>query len=196
MKKIIFVILVLTSANFSNAQNFQVGLKGGGNVSNFTGGDFDDVKKKAIVGIHAGAYMKIKFTKFSLQPEVMVSTQGAKIDSLSGSSYDWKITYINVPVMLQYNFDGGFYVEAGPQVGFSTDQDFANSTIEDFANDLDFSAAIGLGIHNKTGLGLGTRYMAGISKVGEFTPSSGINPDFKNSVLQISLYIPLTPGKK
>lgn len=194
MRKIIFVILITTS-NFSNAQNFQVGLKGGGNVSNFTGGDFDDVKKKALVGIHAGAYMKFMFSQFTLQPEVMISTQGAKIDSLSGS-YDWKITYVNVPIMLQYNFDGGFYVEAGPQFGFSTDQDFASSTIEDFANDLDFGAAIGLGIHNKSGLGLGARYIAGISKVGEFTPSNGVNPDFKNSVLQLSLYIPLTSGKK
>jgi hypothetical protein len=195
MKRIIFVILLTTAANFSNAQNFVVGLKGGGNVSNFTGGDFDAVKKKSLVGIHAGGYMKFRFSEFVLQPEVMVSTQGAKIDSIN-ASYDWKITYINVPIMLQYNFDGGFYIEAGPQFGFSTDQDFANSTIEDFANDLDFSAAIGLGIHNKkSGLGLGARYMAGLSKVGEFTPSSGVNPDFKNSVLQFSLYIPLTPGK-
>jgi len=37
--------------------------------------------------------------------------------------------------------------------------------------------------------------MAGLSKVGEFTPSNGVNPDFKNSVLQFSLYIPFTPGK-
>ena len=54
MRKIIFVILITTAANFSNAQNFQVGLKGGGNVSNFTGGDFDDVEKKSLVGFHAG----------------------------------------------------------------------------------------------------------------------------------------------
>ena len=193
MKKIIFVILLTIATNFSNAQNFQVGLKGGGNVSNFTGGDFDAVKKKSLVGIHAGGYIKFRFSEFVLQPEVMVSTQGAKIDSISGS-YNWKITYINVPLMLQYDF-GGFYIEAGPQVGFSTDQDFANSTIEDFANNLDFSAAIGLGVHNKSGLGLGARYMAGLSKVGEFTPSNGVNPDFKNSVLQFSLYIPFTPGK-
>jgi|SRR6187399_1440627 len=193
MKKIIFVILLTIAASFSNAQNFQVGLKGGGNVSNFTGGDFDAVKKKSLVGIHAGGYIKFRFSEFVLQPEVMVSTQGAKIDSISGS-YNWKITYINVPLMLQYDF-GGFYIEAGPQVGFSTDQDFANSTIEDFANNLDFSAAIGLGVHNKSGLGLGARYMAGLSKVGEFTPSNGVNPDFKNSVLQFSLYIPFTPGK-
>jgi hypothetical protein len=195
MKKIIFIILMIAITNFSNAQHFQLGLKAGANVSNFTGGDFDAVKKKAMIGIHAGAYLRVKFSKLALQPEVIISTQGAKIDSVSGS-YDWKTTYVNVPVMLQYYVNGGFYVEAGPQVGFATNQNFASSTIEDFANNLDLSAAVGLGIRGKSGLGVGARYTAGISKVGDFTPSNGVDPDFKNSVLQFSVYIPLTPGKK
>jgi hypothetical protein len=191
MKKNIIVILLAIAANFANAQNFQLGVKAGANISNFTGGDFDAVKKKALVGIHAGAFFRFKFSKLALQPEFMISTQGAKIDSASGS-YDWKITYVNVPVMLQYYFAGGFYMEAGPQVGFATNQNFSNSTIEDFANNLDLSAAVGLGIRGKSGLGIGARYVAGLSKVGEFTPSNGVNPDFKNSVIQLSVYIPLT----
>lgn len=195
MKKITFIILMVATVSFSYAQHFQLGAKAGANVSNFTGGDFDAVKKKALVGIHAGAYLRFKFSKFGLQPEVMISTQGAKIDSVSGS-YDWKITYVNVPVMFQYYFAGGFYAEAGPQVGFATNQNFGSSTIEDFGNNLDLSAAIGLGVRSKSGLGLGARYTAGLSKVGDFTPSNGVNPDFKNSVLQFSVYIPLTAGKK
>jgi Outer membrane protein beta-barrel domain len=195
MKKIIYIILMTATVNISKAQHFQLGVKAGANVSNFTGGDFDAVKKKALIGIHAGAYLRFKFSKLALQPEVIISTQGAKIDSISGS-YDWKITYVNVPVMLQYYFNGGFYVEAGPQVGFATNQNFGSSTIEDFANDLDLAAAIGLGLRGKSGLGIGARYTAGLSKVGDFTPSSGVNPDFKNSVLQFSVYIPLTAGKK
>jgi hypothetical protein len=175
---------------------FQLGIKGGVNVSNFTGGNFDAVKKKALVGVHAGPYLKIQFGNFAIQPEAMISTQGAKIDSLSGN-YDWKISYVNVPVMAQYYFNHSFYLELGPQVGFTVNQDFANSTIEDFANDLDFSIAGGFGVRAKSGLGLGMRYTAGISKVGDFMPSNGIDPDFKNGVIQVSIYIPLTPaGKK
>ena len=196
MKKIFFVILLAAFATVSRAQHFQLGIKGGLNVSNFLGGDFESVKKKALVGVNAGAYLKFRFANFGLQPEVTISTQGAKIDSLPGK-FEWKITYINVPVMLQYYINRSFYLELGPQIGFVTNQDFANSTIEDFANNLDFSIAGGFGVRSKTGLGIGARYNAGISKVGDFSPANGIDPDFKNGVLQVSIYIPLTPsGKK
>jgi hypothetical protein len=195
MKKIFYAVVLAISVNTVHAQHFQLGVKAGPNVSNFLGGNFDAVKKKALVGIHAGAYFRIKFANFAIQPEAMISTQGAKIDSLPGV-HDWKITYVNVPVLVQYYFNRSFYLEAGPQVGFVTNQNFADETIRDFANDLDFSIAMGFGVRSKSGLGIGARYNAGISKVGDFSPSTGIDPDFKNGVLQVSIYVPLTPGKK
>ena len=124
----------------------------------------------------------------------MVSTQGAKIDSVSGS-YDWKVTYVTLPVMAQYRAPGGFFIEAGPQVGFKISDNIENKTIENFAKDLDLSAAAGLGFKAKSGFGLGARYTVGLSKVGDFEPSTGIDPDFKNGVIQASLYIPLTKSK-
>ena len=190
--KIILIATVLgIFANTVRAQSFQFGLKGGINVSNFNGGDFEEVEKKALAGFHGGAYMSIRFLKLTIQPEAMISTQGAKIDSVSGS-YKWKITYVNIPVMLQYHFSGGLYIEAGPQVGFPISEDIGNSTIEDFANNMDFAIAAGLGIKGRSGWGLGGRYAAGVSKVGDIPPLTGIDPDFKNAVIQISVYIPLT----
>ena len=121
----------------------------------------------------------------------MISTQGAKIDSVSGS-YDWRLTYINVPVMAQYRFASGFYIEAGPQVGFMIDEEIENETLKDFAKGLDLSIAGGLGFRGKKGLGIGGRYTVGLSKVGDFEPANGIDPDFKNGVIQFSIYIPLT----
>lgn len=190
MKKIIFAAVILLSMTAARAQNFSFGLKAGANLSNFTGGNFDDVKKKSLVGFHGGAYFRFKFAGFSLQPEAFISTQGARIDSVSGS-YDWKVTYVNVPVMAQYNFPGGFYLEAGPQVGFKVSEDVENETLKNFAKNLDLSLGAGLGIRGKKGLGIGIRYMVGVSKVGDFN-SSNINPDFKNGVGQASIYIPLT----
>lgn len=195
MKKLLILAVLALALTQSHAQHFQLGVKAGPNISNFTGGNFDAVKKKALVGVHAGTYLRIKFGNFAIQPEAMISTQGAKIDSLPGV-HDWKITYINVPVLLQYYFNKSFYLEAGPQVGFVTNQDFADQTIRDFANDLDLSIAMGFGVRSKSGLGIGMRYNAGVSKVGDFSPATGIDPDFKNGVVQLSLYIPLTPGKK
>ena len=185
------VIIVMLFSTVVSAQKFQFGAKAGINVSNFTGGDFDEVEKKALVGFHGGLHLRFDLANLSIQPEAMISTQGAKIDSVSGS-YDWKLTYINVPVMVQYRFATGIYIEAGPQVGFKIDDNIPNQTIDEFINGLDFSIAGGLGYRTKGGLGLGARYTAGISKVGDFEMSSGIDPDFKNGVLQFSLYIPLT----
>lgn len=193
MKKILLAVAILLSVG-TYAQKFQLGAKAGVNISNFTGGDFDAVKKKALVGFHGGLFLRFSVLKFSIQPEMMISTQGAKIDSVSGS-YNWKITYATIPVMLQYKFPGGFFFEAGPQVAFKISDNIEDESIGAFAKNLDLSVAGGLGYRGKKGFGIGGRYTVGVSKVGDFQPSSGIDPDFKNGVIQFSLYIPLTSGK-
>ena len=190
MKKITLLVLVLLSIN-AYSQRFQFGAKAGINISNFTGGDFDDVEKKALLGFHGGIYLRFQLAGLAIQPEAMISTQGAKIDSVSGS-YDWKVTYVNVPVMLQFRFPGGLFFEAGPQVGFLVDENIENETLKDFAKNLDLAMAAGFGLRGKKGLGIGVRYTFGISKVGDFEPPNGIDPDFKNGVIQASIYIPLT----
>ncbi len=187
-------IILLLACVFSTtciAQKFQFGAKAGVNISNFTGGNFEDVEKNSLIGFHGGVFFRFQFLGFGLQPEAMISTQGARIDSVNGS-YDWKLTYINIPVMAQYRFPSGFYIEAGPQVGFMIDDQVENETIENFINELDLGLAAGFGFRGKKGLGIGGRYTAGISKLGDFETASGIDPDFRNGVIQVSLYIPLT----
>ena len=169
MKKVLFLLLFACIVQSVFAQHFQLGLKAGANISNFTGGDFDAVKKKALVGFHGGLFLRFKFASFGLQPEILVSTQGAKIDSLSAvCTSNWKVPYINVPVMAQLYLNGGFYLEAGPQVGFKLTDDFGSTTLNDFAKGLDLSAAAGFGDRGTAGVGLGARYTAGLSKGGDF----------------------------
>jgi hypothetical protein len=59
MKKIIFLPLLLVMG-IVNAQ-LQFGLKGGVNISNFTGGDFNNIEKSSLVAFHAGGLVRIKF---------------------------------------------------------------------------------------------------------------------------------------
>src|SRR5262245_31659768 len=115
MKKIIILpVILISTIAFSQ---ISLGVKAGVNISNFSGGDFQNIDKSALVGFHGGGLLHMKFGHFVLQPEVLFSSQGAKLKQ-AGQESNFKVSYINIPVMLQYESDGGFYVEAGPQGGF------------------------------------------------------------------------------
>lgn len=89
--------------------------------------------------------------------------------------------------MLKYKSNGGFYVEAGPQVGFKLGENIPDQTVGKFAKNLDPSIGAGLGYQSAMGFGIGARYLAGLSKVGDFDASTGVDPNFKNSVIQIGI---------
>lgn len=187
MKKIIFPVLLFMSLS-TFAQKFEFGLKAGANISNFTGGTFTDVDKKALVGFHGGAYVAFLLgNNFMIQPEALFSTQGAKFKDVDGDT-KYKVNYLNVPVMLKFRSTGGFFVEAGPQVGFRLNESIPDQTVGNFAKSLDLSVAGGIGYQSPIGLGIGARYIAGLSKVGDFDASQGVDPDFKNGVIQVGIF--------
>ena len=187
-KNILFLLLLASTASF--AQHFELGAKAGVNISNFSGASNEaDLKAKSLIGFHAGGFVSLFLgNNFAIQPEVLLSTQGAKLEQ-TGSETDYKLTYINVPVMLKYRSNGGFYLEAGPQIGFKVNEK-VDGTSEDFAKSTDLSIAGGLGYHSPIGLGIGARYTAGLSKLGDFNAST-TKPDWKNGVIQVSLFYTL-----
>ncbi len=184
MKKFLIILCIAAFALQSNAQSIRAGLKAGANITNFTGGNFENVDKKALVGFHAGGYLNFALGAVSLQPEVLVSTAGAKFEDAGDNI---KLTYITVPVMVKFKSSSGFYFEAGPQVGFKISEDIGDTPINNFAKDLDLSIGAGLGFQSSMGFGIGARYIAGLSKVGDFDAAS-IDPDFKNSVIQVGIF--------
>ena len=191
MKKLIILPAILI-ASMVHSQ-ISLGLKAGVNISNFAGDDFGLIEKKALVGFHGGGLVHISFGHLVLQPELLFSTQGARLES-NGRETDFKISYLTIPVMLKWETDGGFYLEAGPQGGFKVSENVPDSITSDFVKGGDFSINVGLGYHSKGGFGIGGRYNVGISKIGEFD-SGNINPDFKNAVIQFSIFYTFL-GKK
>lgn len=185
MKKV-FLAALLFAGLTGFSQNLTGGLKAGVNISNFTGSSFNNVEKKARIGFHAGGFLNIGLGAFSIQPEALVSTQGVKVEDIN-SDYNIDITYIAVPIMAKFKTAGGFYIEAGPQFSFKISEDFGNQTIDDFAKNIDISIGAGLGFQSRSGLGIGARYMAGLTKVGEFSVNN-IQPDYKNSVIQAGIF--------
>ena len=184
MKKIMFLPLLLGMV-VVNAQ-IQLGVKAGVNIANFTGGDFGNIDKSPLTSFHAGGILRWKFEHLILQGEVLYSEQGAKLKD-SVSEKDYKVSYINIPIVLQYAFKGGFYVEAGPQVGFKVNENVPdNSNGNKFAKNEDFSVALGLGFNKGKGFGIGGRYTVGVTSVGE-SNSANYDANFENGVIQFSI---------
>ncbi|TDE18121.1 porin family protein [Dyadobacter psychrotolerans] len=184
MKKLLFVVTMCLVGTYSFGQTFSFGPKAGINVSNYSGGD---INSDAKVGYHLGGMLNFGFCKiFCIQPEVLFSTQGAKVEN-AGSKKDFKINYLNIPIMVKFRIANRFYIEAGPQTGFRLSENIPDQTINSFATKLDLSAGAGLGYQSDAGIGVGLRYLAGLSKVGDFSGME-ISPDFKNSVVQASVF--------
>lgn len=192
MKKILFLIVFTIAGSAAFSQSVSLGPKVGLNVSNYTGGD---IESDALVGFHLGGILNLGIGRvFSIQPEVLFSTQGAKVNS-NAQKREFKTTYVTLPVMAKFKSAGGFYFELGPQVSFKTGENIPDQTIDHFAKNLDLAAGIGLGYQAPFGLGLGARYIAGISKVGDFSQTAAQNPDFKNSVIQVSLFFAIPTAR-
>ncbi|MDR2221921.1 MAG: PorT family protein [Flavobacteriaceae bacterium] len=135
MKKIVLSVLAIGAFAFTaNAQtpDIKLGAKAGVNFSNLSNlnsnEDGIEISSSMKTGFHIGVLAEIFINeKFSIQPELLYSTQGAK-NKISESDYGvavnvntfTKIDYINVPIMAKYYVIDGLSIQAGPQIGFLT----------------------------------------------------------------------------
>ena len=190
MKRVLFICLVLVSTKgFSQGgffKRFEFGLKAGVNYSNFTNASFPT---DPLVGFHGGGTVAFKITKnFLIQEEFLFSTQGATIKKGSTlEEQDLKLNYISVPVLLKYRSKIGLYVEAGPQVGMLASEEVKGLSVDEFAKKLDLAGVGGIGFQSKIGLGIGVRYVYGVSKVSDFD-ASNVKNDFINNNIQASIF--------
>ena len=186
MKKVLLTVAAVMAFGLMNAQEVKYGAKAGLNMSNF-GGDAENTDMK--IGFQIGGFAEIKISdKFSVQPELLFSTQGAKSEesgSESGYSYTsketLKLNYLNIPVMAKYYATEKFYVEAGPQIGFLmsaeaesedtvsfggvTESESTTTDVKEFTNSTDFGLGLGLGYNFTENIGAGLRYTAGLSDI-------------------------------
>jgi opacity protein-like surface antigen len=186
MKKIILSMVAILAFGFANAQETRFGVKGGLNLTNFTGG-YDT---KSLVGFHVGGFAEIKvMDKFFIQPELLYSAQGAKFDSPFGD-YDAKLNYLNIPVLAKYYVTKEFSVEAGPQIGFLLSAKADGEDAKDFYKSTDIGFNLGAGYNFTENLSVGIRYTVGLSGVadrGDYEDLEDYYDSAKNSVLALSL---------
>ncbi|MEJ0105088.1 MAG: porin family protein [Bacteroidota bacterium] len=191
MKRIIIIPFILLVSGFVSAQTFQFGPKAGVNISNFSSGNYEN---NTLVGFHLGGFLSFALGKsFAIQPEVLFSTQGAKIDDVNSSIKEFKTNYLNIPILAQIRMPGGLYLETGPQAGILLTAKTDDESVKDLYENLDWSWAFGLGFRSKMGLGLGARYNLGLNKVKNSDNTTTIEPNGKNSVIQVSLFFAIGP---
>lgn len=119
MNKLVIALLIsLTSFSFSqmNAQQFQVGLKGG--INKTSGGQItgnnsglpaqytsDTFEAVGEIGYHGGGWVQVNFGKFFIRPEVVYSNLESTFEF---QNYDalYNIKELSVPILIGYNVYG------------------------------------------------------------------------------------------
>ncbi|WP_127126647.1 porin family protein [Pseudoflavitalea rhizosphaerae] len=114
-------VLALTAGAVSAQSKTTFGVRAGANFTNLNGKDEEDNKleNKMKVGFHVGVNAEIPLAdEFYLQPGVLFSTKGAKLDG--EGDVKMNLGYIEVPVNFLYKADlgeGKLLLGVGPYVG-------------------------------------------------------------------------------
>ena len=194
MKKVMLSILLAFAASAEFAQvQFALGLKAGPNFANINTKESAAVNYESRTGFHGGAFALFKLTKIGIQPELLFSQQGSKVE-INSKDYEANFNYINIPVVVKLYLVAGLNLQLGPQIGFvslaeapgvdpSNPNNITMQDVKDEVKKYDLSAAMGAGWDLPFGLTIDARYNLGLSKINDKEASS----DQKNQVFQVSL---------
>lgn len=170
---IILTLLILVVGQ-SNAQLLKFGLKAGANFSNLEG---ENIEGSNYTSFHFGALLEVKlFENFSIQPELLYSSQGAKVSEENVK--DINFSYVTVPVLAKfYLITDKLSLEAGPQFSF-----LVNESVPDQfeSKSFDFAAVGGLGFNFTENIFAQARYVAGLTDTTK-------DAEIKNRVIQVSV---------
>ncbi|WP_035649744.1 porin family protein [Flavobacterium sp. ASV13] len=181
MKKLFLAaVMLLTASTAIHAQLLKIGVKAGVNFANQHGdASFDgiSVDKEGLTSYHAGLVAELKLLeKFSIQPELLYSTQGATYKN-AVDEFKNELGYLSIPVMAKFYMTKSLSLEVGPQASFllSNKKEFDVQDPKTF----DFAVNAGLGLKITEGLFVQARYGLGLTEV-------STHADLKNSVFQLS----------
>jgi hypothetical protein len=157
---------------------------------------------------HAGFLVSIPLSKkFSFQPEVVYSQQGATGNPAGGylvsATEKYKLNYVNVPLLLKYHLPVGFFVETGPQVGLLVSAKIDETVVGGINTNTyhvtnqfkstDLGWVLGVGYLSPIDLGFDIRYNQGLNSINNASASGMQNApvqggSIKNSVFQIGVF--------
>lgn len=193
MKKTFLLVAIAifglgTSASAQEYWNF--GIKGGANFTNMSSDGFEDTNSRT--GFHVGLLAEIPVSdRFSVQPEVLYSTQGTEADGWLGDG-EYQIDYVQVPLIAKFYVVDGLAIEAGPSFNFKVEEEYdvEDSPVNfesdsDYASSFEFGGGLGLSYKFNNGFFLNGRYTQGFTNVYD---SDDFDDDaVKNNGIQVGL---------
>jgi len=168
------LLLIVMNTILAQQETVQFGVKGGVNCSTL----LDEYGTNDYrTGYHAGLFANIPLKdKFTLQPEVVYSAQGAKF--ANGKKH--YLDYISVPLLGQYTVKNRFRIQTGLQLSYLTKSEVKYENAVEASTEhegdlfnkvekMDIAWTVGAGYVMPIGLGIDARYNlspADISKFG------------------------------
>lgn len=193
MKKTILPLLLIfcLSATNSFAQGFTFGIKGGTDINKLSGKSFRD---EFSFGYHLGAFAEVGLTsRFGLQPEVLFSQITADTSSQFSEIYEFnnvskvKLSYLKIPLLLNYAPNKFVSLQAGPQFGILIDQtkNLMKNGADAFSKG-DFSMLAGFQL-NILKIRLYGRYGVGLNNINEIDDQE----KWRNQTVQLGVGLAL-----
>jgi len=192
MKKLIFLIFILSLSLMANAQLLRFGVRGGVNASKVnidqklivTSGSEEYILKglsESKFGYHFGAFMRIKLSVLSVQPELIFSSTGGKVSVTDINGFEdikeLNFNRVNVPVLVGINM-GPIRFHGGPVGTFliSSKADLFN--YKDNLQKATFGYQAGIGFDLLKKITFDARYEGSLSKLGSGVSVGGQNFNF------------------
>lgn len=183
----LFILLATSSAIYAQIPGFQLGIKGGANITKIGDQSFKDEFR---FGYHFGGFAVIKLTNMiQIQPEVLYNQFNTKTSSdfddvvNSDNLKDVKLNYLSIPLLLNITPSKLLTFQVGPQYGIlinKNDDFFQNSKNAFKSGDFSMLGGIQLNIFRFKVSG---RYMIGLSDIGDLPNKN----EWKNQGFQLSV---------
>jgi hypothetical protein len=194
---LVFVLASVTRVALAqdSDNSLRVGIKGGLNVTNLYVDEVDDENPR--YGFHIGVYTQLfKSDVFAIQPEILYSTKGTKVEDDDGSA-DFNLNYIDIPILAVIKLGDAAEIHVGPYFGYllnaniDIDADgplgFDDDELDrDDFKSWDYGLSAGVGF-NVGAVQIGARYNYGLQKIadGDSEFWEGVLGDSKNSNAQV-----------
>lgn len=208
MKKILLLVTVVACTISAHSQEIRMGAKAGVNFANMSFKPSDGEDFKSRTSFHIGGLVEIPITdKFSVQPEILYSSQGSQLKESEeymgqkvNSEIKFKLDYVSIPVMAKYYVIDGLGLEAGPQFGILVSakgeyefsgfgmSESGSEDLKDELKTLDIGLGFGASYRLDMGVFFGARYILGLTDIND-NKDDGFDDEakVKNNVFQLSV---------